>query len=166
MGLMTLGSVDLLSEEDVKRLMKESEGLHVEEEWQTAWDDATGNALRPDLARCAREEEIEYFRKMEVYFKVPSSECVKATEEKPIGARWVDINKQDEPNPKYRSRLMAKEIKKSPMPELYTATPPLECLRMVLSSLMDQCDTDKIDKQKEVKRMACDVSGLISMHFP
>ena len=45
----------------------------------------------------------------------------------------MDTNKQDESNPKYRSRLVAKDFKKHSDPELYTATPPIEMLRWVIS---------------------------------
>ena len=41
----------------------------------------------------------------------------------PIGCRWVDINKGDEDNPEYRSRLVAKEIKKDRNQDLFAATP-------------------------------------------
>ena len=46
-----------------------------------------------------------------VYTKVPLEECWKETGMAPIGTRWVDVNKGDEDNPEYRSRLVAKEIK-------------------------------------------------------
>ena len=51
----------------------------------------------------------------------------------PINVRWVDTNEQDESNPKYRSRLVAKDFKKHSDPELYTATPPMGMLRWVIS---------------------------------
>ena len=41
-----------------------------------------------------------------------------------IGTRWVDVNKQDEENPLYRSRLVAQEVKKgSGFDELFAAMP-------------------------------------------
>ncbi len=49
--------------------------------------------------------------------------------------RWVDINKGDEANPDYRSRLVAKEFKTDVRPDLYAATPPSECLRLIVSRL-------------------------------
>ena len=77
----------------------------------------SGKALRPELVRKVRQEEIEYFKAMKVFDKVPISEGIKNTGKQPIGVRWVDVNKQDEDNPKYRSRLVAKEIKRFPVPE-------------------------------------------------
>ena len=47
----------------------------------------------------------------------------------PIGVRWIDINKGDEVNPEYRSRLVAQEIKRDHSLELFAATPPLEALK-------------------------------------
>ena len=57
----------------------------------------------------------------------------------PIKVRWVDTNKQDEINPKYRSRFVAKEFKRYVDNDLYTATPPLEILR----SLIHRAATEK-----------------------
>ena len=55
---------------------------------------------------------MKEFRKHDVYSKVPIKECLEKTGRKPIGAKWVDVNKGDERRPEYRSRLVAKEIKK------------------------------------------------------
>ena len=111
--------------------------LHEDNPWERAWVDVSGKSLKPELVKQARKEEIENFKMMSVYSKVPIKECVRVTGKQPIAVRWVDINKQDEHNPKYRSSLVAKEIWRSPMPELYAATPPLECLWMVISDVMN-----------------------------
>ena len=52
-----------------------------------------------------------------------------------ITVRWVDVNKGDELNPNYRSRLVARQLKaRDPSVESFFApTPPLEALRTVLS---------------------------------
>ena len=75
---------------------------------------------------------MEYFRKMKVYKKVPTQRCKDLTGKMPIKVRWVDTNKQDEANPKYRSRLIAKDFKRHSDPDLYTATPPIEMLRFIV----------------------------------
>ena len=98
-----------------------------------AWDDVNNCKLDPLKVRKAREEEMEYFRRMQVYRKVPIQRRKDETGKLPIKVRWVDTNKQDESNPKYRSRLVAKDFKKHSDPELYTATPPIEMLRWVIS---------------------------------
>ena len=49
--------------------------------------------------------------------------------------RWIDINKGDNTNPLYHSRLVAKECRTDVRPDLYAATPPSECLKLLLSRL-------------------------------
>ena len=113
-----------------------SRDLHEDEaEMMQASDDMTGEALDPKEVKKARKEEIVYFKAMKVYCKVPMEECWKETGRKPIGVRWVDINKGDKSNINYRSRLVAKEFKTDEKPEWYAATPPGECLRLMLSKM-------------------------------
>ena len=81
----------------------------------------------------ARAEEVKYVQQMKLYKKVPVSTCKQVTGKAPIQTRWIDTNKGDEKNPQYRSRLVAKEIKRDNRPDLFAATPPLEALRMVIS---------------------------------
>ena len=69
----------------------------------------------------------------------------------PIAVRWVDINKGDSSNPNYRSRLVAKEFNTGPCPELYAATPPSECLRLMLSRVAS-------GKRANIALMYADVS--------
>lgn len=68
-----------------------------------AWDDVSGKYLDPERVAAAREAEMSYFRKMNVYTKVPRSE-VKRTGGRLIGTRWIDVNKSDERCPDDRSR--------------------------------------------------------------
>ena len=72
---------------------------------------------------------------MGVYEKVAIQEAYDATGKAPIAVRWVDVNKGDSQSPKYRSRLVAKEFNTGVNPDLYAATPPSECLRLMLSML-------------------------------
>ena len=52
---------------------------------------------------------------------------------KTIGTRWVDVNKQDEENPFYRSRLVGQEIKRgSGFDEFFAAMASLSTLKMLL----------------------------------
>ena len=44
--------------------------------------------------------------------RYPSVNVGEKTGKRPIGVKWVGINKGDEANPEYRSRLLAKEINK------------------------------------------------------
>lgn len=96
-------------------------------------DDLSGEPLKPDLVRQARTEEMVEVRKHTLYTKVPVEEAMRVTGKRPIGTRWVDINKGDAVNPKYRSRLVAKEIKKNKREDLFAATPPLEAKKALFS---------------------------------
>ena len=102
------------------------------------------------MVRKARTEEMQYFRDMRVYEKVPIEECISATGRKPIAVRWVDINKGDSTQPNYRSRLVAKEFRgKDENPDWFAATPPSECLKLLLS---------KMASRKSYKLLYADVS--------
>ena len=109
------------------------------EEWgdeTVAYDDQSGAQLNPTMMREARRAEIEYFKSMNVYSKVPIAECWRETGCAPISTRWVDINKGDSMCPNYRSRRVAREFNTgSEKPEWYAATPPSETLRLMLSNL-------------------------------
>ena len=74
--------------------------------------------------------------------KVSIKECYEETGKAPIGVRWVDINKGDSEHPLYRSRLVAKEFNTGACPELYAATPPGECLRLMLSRMASERSSD------------------------
>ncbi len=101
-------------------------------------DDLTGQVLRDDLVIEARAKELDYFHSKGVWLKVPRSRARCVTGRPPISVRWVDVNKGDEANPNYRSRLVARQIKaldKSGQ-SYFAPAPPLEALRLVLSLAM------------------------------
>ena len=100
---------------------------------QEFWDDLSGKRLDTKLVRDAREEKTQEFRKHGVYRKVDTQMCWDETGKEPIGTRWVDVNKGDEVNPDYRSRLVAQEIKQDKREDLFAATPPLEAKKLLLS---------------------------------
>jgi len=102
------------------------------------WDDVSGKELDPKMVERAREEEMGEFRKHTVYEKVPLAQCWSRTGKKPIGVRWVDINKGDIRNPKYRSRLVAMEFKCDKREDLFAATPPVEAKKLLLALAMTE----------------------------
>ena len=120
-----------------RRLIKGVYGFaHPEEQpMQNFWDDLSGLELDPVKVRAARLEEMKEFDKHQVYEKRPIKECWEKTNKEPIGTRWVDINKGDNINPEYRSRLVAQELNQSKRDDIFAATPPLEVLKLVLSIL-------------------------------
>ena len=49
-----------------------------------------------------------------------------------INTRWIDINKGDDRNPNYRSRLVGEEFNNEAMDGIFAGTPPLEALRCLI----------------------------------
>ena len=133
---------------------KSASKCHEDDEKYIAWDDVSGAPLLPHLVREARKAEMEYFKKMKVYMKVPKSKCFQATGKAPIGVRWIDVNKQGEDDPLYRSRFAAKDFNNHKDPDLFTATPPLELLRLIISIAANR----RTNNSKQWKVMVNDVS--------
>ena len=69
-----------------------------------------------------------------MYDKVPLAECWQSTGRAPVKVKWIDINKGDNVNHEYRSRLVAKEIKMDKRLDLFAATPPLEAKKLLFSA--------------------------------
>ena len=97
-------------------------------------DDITKQPLKDELVREARVKELSYFNSKGVWLKRPKEEARKKTGRPPISVRWVDVNKSDETNPSYRSRLVARQLKArdNSGENFFAPTPPLEALRTVL----------------------------------
>ena len=98
-------------------------------------DDLTKQVLRDDLVHEARRKELDYFTSKGVWVKKPKAEARLRTGRGPISVRWVDVNKGDDLNPRYRSRLVARQMKAHDKSGIsyFAPTPPLEALRTVLS---------------------------------
>ena len=97
-----------------------------------AWDDISSAPLDPEKAIAARKLEIAYADKKPVCEKI-LQEMAKEKGWKIVKSRWIDINKKDDLNPNYRSRMVGKEFNDSELDGLFAATPPLEALRLLLS---------------------------------
>ena len=97
-------------------------------------DDLTGQVLRDDDVRAARAKELEYFCTKGVWKKMPKHVARALSGRAPISVRWVDVNKGDDLNPNYRSRLVARQIKALDRSgdSFFAPAPPLEALRTVL----------------------------------
>ena len=96
--------------------------------------DAAGNEPGPQLSLKARLGELELFKKREDYEAVKEEVCWAVTGKAPIGTRWIDINKGDEVNPEYRSRLVAQQVKyNSKEKNIFAATPPLEAQKLLFA---------------------------------
>ena len=70
-----------------------------------------------------------------VWAKVPIAEARRRTGKAPVSCRWVDVNKGDDASPRYRSRLVARQLKcRDHSGATYFApAPPLEALRAIIS---------------------------------
>ena len=158
MPLMDVSSMEKLAEKVLERVLEDesaSQALHEDVSDDVhAYDDVSGAELDARLVETARREEIDYFKSMGVYRKVPIEQARQATGKNPIAVRWVDINKGDSVSPNYRSRLVANEFRTEE--SIFAATPPSECLRFLLSRLAT--------KNKGYKLMYADVSRVIFTH--
>ena len=101
-------------------------------------DDLTGQVLKDSLVKEARAAELAYFHTKGVWLKVPRETARARGGRPPISVRWVDVNKGDDMNPKYRSRLVARQLKAMDMSgtSYFAPAPPLEALRTVISMAM------------------------------
>ena len=101
-------------------------------------DDLTGQVLRDEWVEKARSVELAYFHSKNVWIKVPKQDSRRNSGKAPISVRWVDVNKGDDLNPNYRSRLVARQIKALDRSgdSFFAPAPPLEALRTVLSLAM------------------------------
>ena len=101
-------------------------------------DDLSGQMLKDCLVHEARAKELAYFKSKGVWQKRPLSEARKVTGKGAISVRWVDVNKGDDANPKYRSRLVARQLKAVDKSgdTFFAPMPPLEAVRAVLSLAM------------------------------
>ena len=108
-----------------------------------AFDDITGMKLDAGKVIEARTKEIHYVRDMRVYTKIPRAQAARKGW-KIIKTRWIDINKGDDENPNYRSRLVGKECNNEPMGGLFAGTPPLEALRYLIHEAATVRSNEKV----------------------
>ena len=104
-----------LAEEDSQmllRLSSDAAGHQSQANEKDIVDATTGQVLRRELVTAAKRVEMEYFQSKRVYDKVPRSEAFEKMGKAPITVKWVDVNKGDDAEPNYRSRLVAREIRK------------------------------------------------------
>lgn len=108
------------------------DALRIRDGEVSAWDDVTSAYLDPVLAQAARKIEMDYFESMFVFEKVPR-EVMYECDGTLIDTHWIDTNNGDSRSPSYRSRLVGREYRLHSDAGLYSAPPPLEALRSILS---------------------------------
>lgn len=69
----------------------------------------------------ARGEEMDAFKKHNVYIKAPVKECRDRVGKGPILMGWLDTNKGDKSHPELRSRLVAQDFKGNSGLDLFAA---------------------------------------------
>ena len=102
-----------------------------------AYDDMKGGQLDPKLVRAARLEELRYLWDRVVYIYSTRSEASRKGK-RPVKLKWLDTNKGDVQSPNYRARLVCQEIRRKGWEAIFSATPPLESLRLLLSVLASE----------------------------
>ena len=104
-------------------------------------DEITGAEIPSKLVEAAMIEEVKYMREMNVYREV-TAQWVEEQGLRPVGTRWILVNKGDAKNPFVRARLVAQETKRVTKEDplspstTFAATPPVEALRFMLSRAM------------------------------
>ena len=120
-----------------------------------AYDDVKGGPLDPQGVQEARAKEIEYLKTQGVYGYSTNEEARTRTGKNPIKLKWIDSNKGDTANPNYRSRLVCTEVRRKGTVPIFSATPPLEAIRILVAKLTSEDPTKVADP---LKAMLVDVS--------
>ena len=128
------------------------------------WDDVNGEYLPEDLMLAARREEIDRVYSEGVHVIVPMQECQDAGV-KPLDLIWVDTDKSVDPTrKKIRSRMCAREYKTKKhgkiqrvlrASQLFSAMPPLEAVKVLVSIMMS---VSLSNKGKPLKLRHYDIS--------
>jgi hypothetical protein len=131
-------------EADASRLLCPFVESASEEKGHIVYDQYTGIPLDPDLVRAGRREEIKFMELLKVWAPATLEECVAETGAQPIPTKWIEHNKGDDLRPEIRCRLVAQETRSrstidvSDMAAVFSATPPLETIRAILSLAMTE----------------------------
>ena len=99
--------------------------------WE-AEDDVKAGPLDPREVKTAREEEIKHLWDMEVYEYSTEAEARARTGRNPVGLKWIDTNEGSAKAPRYCLRLVRTEVRHKGVEPIFSATPPLEKLRILL----------------------------------
>ena len=151
----TLSTVVDLRQEDQKA--EELLTLFWKDDQAEYWDDVSGKQLITAKVVEARKGELTVFKQHGVYNKVPISECVRMTCKQPIGIQWIDVSKGDDTEMDYRSRLVAKELKRNSVKDIIAAATPLEAKEILFSLAVSSADKRYASRGSVRKLMFIDV---------
>ena len=130
-----LGALHAKLQESPEVLPVCEEQFDIDPETPWYYDDVSGKPLDTQMVQAARCEECQVIQTMGVWEPIPRPKNEKVI----ISARWVDVNKGDAQRPKYRSRLVAREMKvKSGQSETHwsdflASMPPITALRVLFT---------------------------------
>jgi hypothetical protein len=120
-----------LAEDAAGQGVGEDVGFH-----EYAWDDVNNIPLPLDLVKKARKEEMDHM-KGKIFKVVKRAEAWKVTGKAPISTKWVDTDKtHGMGDPLVRSRWVARDFKdpkEKDRDDLFSATPPIEMMRFIVS---------------------------------
>ena len=100
-----------------------------------AEDDVKGGALPVELVREARRREVGYLQDRDVYEYATVSKCWEMTGRRPLSLKWIDTDKGGKLDPNVRSRLVCTEVRRKGTEAVFSATPPLESMRILIAKL-------------------------------
>ena len=117
-------------------------------------DDVSGEPLKGEMVMAARALELEFFEKMGVYTCLTRAQTLASGKGKVIQGRWIDVNKGSSETPDYRSRYVGKEFNRgqAASSDLYAATPPLEALKLPVSTCSTEQGRETYLMLSDVKR--------------
>ena len=98
----------------------------------TASDDVKGGPLPVALVKKARETEIQYLMKREVY-RVAQKEEARKAGKRVLRLKWIDTDKGDMSARNVRSRLVCTEVRRRGSDAIFAATPPLDSMKAILT---------------------------------
>ena len=110
--------------------------------------------LDPQEVKRAREEEMDFVKKMPVYEERDVEECWRVTGRPPISTRWVDVQMAGG----VRSRWVARDFKPAGAEmreDLFAAMPPLEAKRMLFRRFALRSN---LNGKREMELMLTDVT--------
>ena len=144
-------------------------GLHVDDpepivthaDWyHHVVDCYTGAPLPPELVAKGRKDEMHFMRDLKVYRYDQIQACIDSTGKPPVPVGWVEHNKGDDNTPIVRCRLVINETKRRSSIEVddiaavFSATPPYESFRMLISFTM----TPELPEDEDDILMFIDIS--------
>ena len=100
-----------------------------------AEDDVREGPLDPLEVKTACQMEMQYLWDREVYEYATEAEARARAGRNPVGLSWIDTNKDSAEAPRYRSCLVCTEVRHKGVEPIFSATPLLEALRVLLFAL-------------------------------